>query len=185
MQQRAPYEQHRPVIANATRSSSLSFSCAWSCACACDGAGGGTPVSSIGSSGGRPYPPHLGAARGGRRRVNVVAAGREYRAVKRLGRMLADIAAAHVAREAFEVALERRAEAAAAAGTQDVGIARVQDLVERLAVVEALLLRRGETMDRDRIAGSAEPALEAPRLALHPIHLRVEAKVVARLHHLL
>src|SRR5262245_15149596 len=61
----------------------------------------------------------------------------------------------------------------------------VQDLVERLAVVEALLLRCGETMDRDRIAGSAEPALEAPWLALHPIHLRVEAKVVARLHDLL
>ena len=38
------FEQHRPVIASATRSSSLSFSCAWSCACACDGAGGGTPV---------------------------------------------------------------------------------------------------------------------------------------------
>src|SRR5215467_7733799 len=37
--------------------------------------------------------------------------------------MLANIAAAHVAREAFEVALERRAEAAAAAGAQDVGIA--------------------------------------------------------------
>src|SRR5262249_12147630 len=49
----------------------------------------------------------------------------------------------------------------------------------------ALLLRCGETMDRDRIAGSAEPALEAPWLALHPIHLRVEAKVVARLHDLL
>src|SRR5262249_8787533 len=99
--------------------------------------------------------------------------------------MLADIAAAHVWREALEVALERRAEAAAAAGAQDVGIARVQYLVERLAVVEALLLCCGETMDRDRIAGSAEPALEAPWLALHPIHLRVEAKVVARLHHLL
>ena len=28
--QRSFYEQHRPVIANATRSSSLSFSCAWS-----------------------------------------------------------------------------------------------------------------------------------------------------------
>src|SRR5262249_3444372 len=113
--------------------------------------------------------------------VDVVAAGREDRAVKRLGRMLADIAAAHVAREAFEVALERRTEAAAAAGTQDVGIAGVQHLVERLAVAEALLLRCGETMDRDRIAGSAKPALEAPRLALPPIHLRVEAQVVAPL----
>jgi len=51
--------------------------------------------------------------------------------------------------------------------------------------VEALFLRGGETVDRDRIAGTAEPALEAPRLALHPIHLRVETKVVARLHHLL
>src|SRR5262245_40699367 len=133
----------------------------------------------------QPLPAHLGAARRGCRRVDVVAAGFEYRAVKRLGRMLADIAAAHVAREAFEVALERRAEAAAAAGAQDIGIARVQDLVERLAVVEALLLRGGETVDRDRIAGTAEPAFEAPRLALHPIHLRVETKVVARLHHLL
>src|SRR5262249_60437065 len=82
-------------------------------------------------------------------------------------------------------AVERRAEATAAGGAQDIGIARVQHLVERLAVVEALLLRRAETVDRDRIAGSAEPALEAPRLALHPIHLRVETKVVARLHHLL
>ena len=133
----------------------------------------------------QPLPAHLGAARRGRRRVDLVAAGREYRAVKRLGRLLADIAAAHVAREAFEVALERRAEAATAAGAQDIGIARVQDLVERLAVVEALFLRGGETVDRDRIAGTAEPALEAPRLALHPIHLRVETKVVARLHHLL
>src|SRR5260370_26809987 len=90
----------------------------------------------------QPLPAHLGAARRGRRRVDVVAAGREYRAVKRLGRLLADIAAAHVAREALEVALERRAEAAAAAaaGAQDIGIARVQDLVERLAVVEALFL---------------------------------------------
>src|SRR5215831_5147011 len=133
----------------------------------------------------QPLPAHLDAARRGRRGVDVVAAGREYRAVKRLGRTPADIAAAHVAREAFEVALERRAEAAATAGAQDIGIARVQHLVERLAVVEALLLRGGETMDRDRIAGSAKPAFEAPRLALHPIHLRVEAKVVARLHHLL
>src|SRR3984893_8600394 len=133
----------------------------------------------------QPLPPHLGAARRGRRRVDVVAAGREYHAVKRLGRMLADIAAADVAREALEVALERRAEAAAAAGAQDIGIARVQDLVERLAVVKALFLRGGETVDRDRIAGTAEPALEAPRLTLHPIHLRVEKKVVARLHHLL
>src|SRR5262249_51102381 len=133
----------------------------------------------------QPLPAHLGAARGGPRRVDGVAAGREYRAIKRLGRALADIAAAHVAREAFEVALERRAEAAAATGAQNIGIARVQDLVERLAVVEALLMRCGETVDRDRIAGSAEPALEAPRLALHPIHLRVEAKVVARLHDLL
>src|SRR5262249_32317068 len=99
--------------------------------------------------------------------------------------MLANIAAAHVAREAFGVALERRAEAAAAAGAQDVGIARVQHLVERLAVVEALLLCCPKTMDRDRIAGSAEPAFEAPRLALHPIHLRVEPEVVARPHHLL
>src|SRR5215510_15346408 len=130
-------------------------------------------------------PAHLGAARRGRRRVDVVAAGREYRPVKRLGRLLADIAAAHVAREALEVALERRAEAATAAGAQDVGIARVQDLVERLAVVEALLLRRPETVDGDRIAGTTEPALEAPGLAFHPIHQRVEAKVVARLHHLL
>src|SRR5262249_2012554 len=102
----------------------------------------------------QPLPAHLGAARRGWRRVDGVAAGFEYRAVKRLGRMLADIAAAHVAREAFEVALERRAEAAAA-GAQDIGIARVQDLVERLAIVEALLLRGGETVDRDRIAGTA------------------------------
>src|SRR6516164_7500161 len=131
----------------------------------------------------QPFPAHLGAARGGRRRVDGVAAGREYRAIKRLGRMLADIAAAHVAREAFEVALERRTEAATAAGAQDVGIAGVQHLVERLAVVEALLLCCPETMDRHRIAGSAEPAFEAPRLALHPIHLGVETKVVARLHH--
>src|SRR6516162_5209814 len=130
-------------------------------------------------------PAHLGAARRGRRRVDVVAAEREYRAVNRLGRMLADIAAAHVAREAREVALERRAEAAAAAGAQDIGIARVQDLIERLAVVKALFLLGGETVDRDRIAGTAEPALEAPRLALHPIHLRVETKIVAGLHHLL
>src|SRR6516162_7434256 len=129
-------------------------------------------------------PARLGAARRGRRRVDVVAAEREYRAVKRLGRMLADIAAAHVARETREVALERRAEAAAA-GAQDIGIARVQDLIERLAVVKALFLLGGETVDRDRIAGTAEPALEAPRLALHPIHLRVKTKVVAGLHHLL
>src|SRR5262249_57805285 len=61
----------------------------------------------------------------------------------------------------------------------------VQDWVGRVAVVEALFLRGGETVDRDRIAGTAEPALEAPRLALHAIHLRVETKVVARLHHLL
>src|SRR5262249_1491178 len=133
----------------------------------------------------QPLPAHLGAARRGCRRVDVVAAGFEYRAVKRLGRMLADIAAAHVAREAFEVALERRAEAAAAAGAQDIGIARVQDLVERLAIVEALLLRGGETVDRDRSAGPAEPPREAPRLALPPIHLRVEPRVVARLPHLL
>src|SRR5262249_51211543 len=53
----------------------------------------------------QPLPAHLGAARRGRRRVDGVAAGLEHRAVKRLGRMLADIAAAHVAREAFEVAL--------------------------------------------------------------------------------
>src|SRR5262245_32692720 len=184
-QQRAPHEQHRPVIASATRSSSLSFSCAWSCACGWGEAGGGTPVSAIGSSCGSPCRPHLDAARRGRRRVDGVAAGREYRAIKRLGRALADIAAAHVARETFEVALERRAEAAAAAGAQDIGIARVQNLVERLAVVEALFLSGGETVDRDRIAASAEPALEAPWLALHPIHLRVETKVVARLHHLL
>src|SRR2546428_7912687 len=116
----------------------------------------------------QPLPAHLGTARGGRRRIDGVAAGREYRAVKRLGRMPADIAAAHVAREAFEVALERRAEAATAAGAQDIGIARVQNLVERLAVVEALLLRGGETVDGDRIAIAAEPALEPPRLALHP-----------------
>src|SRR5262245_13819983 len=89
----------------------------------------------------QPLPAHLGAARRGRGRVDGVAAGREYRAVRRLGRALADIAAAHVVREAFEVALERRAEAATAAGAQDVGVARVQNLVERLAVVEALLLR--------------------------------------------
>src|SRR5262245_24580732 len=88
--------------------------------------------------------------------------------------MLADIAAADVARDAFAVALERRADAAG--GAQDIGIARMQHLVERLAVVEALLLRRGETMDRDRIAGSAKPAFEPPRLALHPIHLRVERR---------
>src|SRR5262249_24097082 len=53
-QQRVPQEQHRPVIAKATRSSSLSFSCAWSCACGWEGAGGGTPVSAIGSSCGSP-----------------------------------------------------------------------------------------------------------------------------------
>src|SRR5262249_841795 len=133
----------------------------------------------------QPLPAHLGAARRGRRRVDGVAAGFEYRAVTSLGRALADIAAAHVARETFPVALERRAEAAAAAGAQDMGIASVQDLVERLAVMEALFLRGGETVDRDRIAGTAEPAFEAPRLALHPIHLRVETKVVTRLHHLL
>src|SRR5262249_55311592 len=124
---------------------------------------------------------HLGAARRGRRRVDVIAAEREYRAVKRLGRVLADIAAAPVARETLEVTLERRAEAATAAGAQDIGIARVQDLIERLAVVKALFLLGGETVDRDRIAGTAEPALEAPRLALHPIHLRVETKIVAGL----
>src|SRR5262249_58553557 len=95
------------------------------------------------------------------------------------------IAAAHVAREAREVALERRAEAATAAGAQDIGIARVQDLIERLAVVKALFLLGGETVDRDRIARTAEPALEAPRLAFHSIHLRVETKIVAGLHHLL
>src|SRR5262245_5093618 len=133
----------------------------------------------------QPLPAHLGAARRGRRRVDVIAARLEHRAVTHLGRALADIAAAHVAREAFEVALERRAEAATTAGAQDVGIAGVQDLVERLAVVKALLLRCPETVDGDRIAGTAEPALEAPGLAFHPIHLRVEAKVVARLHHLL
>src|SRR5262249_34445855 len=129
----------------------------------------------------QPLPTHLGAARRGRRRVDVVAAGREYRAVKRLGRMLADIAAAHVAREAPEIALERRAEAAAAAGAQDIGIARVQDLVERLAVVEALFLRGGELVDRDGLAATAGPALEPPRLALPASHLRVETQVVARL----
>ena len=130
-------------------------------------------------------PAHLGAARRGRRRVDGIRAGREHRAVIGLGRVLADIAAAQVMREALEVTLERRAETTTAAGAQDIGVARVQDLVERLAVVEALFLRGGETVDRDRIAGTAEPALEAPRLALHPIHLRVETKVVARLHHLL
>src|SRR5258707_13585731 len=89
----------------------------------------------------QPLPTHLGAARRGRRWVDVVAAGREYRAVKRLGRLLADIATAHVAREALEVAVERRAEAATAAGAQDIGIAAVQDLLERRPDVEALCLR--------------------------------------------
>src|SRR5262249_12139974 len=56
-----------------------------------------------------------------------------------------------------------------------------QDLIERLAVVKALFLLGGETVDRDRIAGTAEPALEAPRCALHPIHRRVETKIVAGL----
>src|SRR3954454_3418493 len=48
------YEQQRPVIASATRSSSLSRSCAWSCVCVWEDAGGGTPVSAIGSSCGSP-----------------------------------------------------------------------------------------------------------------------------------
>src|SRR5262249_57228869 len=65
------------------------------------------------------------------------------------------------------------------------GSARVEELVERVAVVEGLFLGGGEAVDGDRIAASAEPALEAPWLALHPIHLRVETKVVARLHPLL
>src|SRR3954469_4029443 len=51
---RVRYEQQRPVIASATRSSSLSRSCAWSCVCAWDEAGGGTLVSAIGSSCGSP-----------------------------------------------------------------------------------------------------------------------------------
>ena len=51
---RVRYEQQRPVIASATRSSSLSRSCAWSCVCAWEDAGGGTPVSAIGSSCGSP-----------------------------------------------------------------------------------------------------------------------------------
>src|SRR5262249_40314960 len=130
-------------------------------------------------------PAHLGAARRGRRRVDPINAAYEDRAVIGLGRVLADIAAAHVAPEPLEVALERGTKSAAAAGAQAIRIARVQDLVQRLAVVEALLLRRAKTVDSDRIACGAEPAVEAPRLALHPIHLRVEANVVARLHHLL
>src|SRR5262245_65757304 len=40
-------------------------------------------------------------------------------------------------------------------------------------------------MDRDRIAGVAGPVSQARLLALDPSHLRVEAQVVARLHHLL
>src|SRR5215467_5688509 len=61
----------------------------------------------------------------------------------------------------------------------------MQQLVERLAVVEALLLRRAEARDGDTVAQAREPAREPPRLALYAIHLRVEANVVARLHHLL
>src|SRR2546430_14363986 len=75
----------------------------------------------------QPLPAHLGAARRGRRRVDLVAAGREYRAVKRLGRLPADIAAAHLAREAPEVALERRAETALAAGAPEIRPSPVQE----------------------------------------------------------
>ena len=127
--------------------------------------------------------PDSGGA--GRRRVDGIRAGREHRAVIGLGRVLADIAAAQVMREALEVTLERRAETTTAAGAQDIGVARVQDLVERLAVVEALLLGLAEARNRDAVAQTREPAFEPPRLALHPVHLRVEADVMPRLHHLL
>src|SRR5256886_4085694 len=61
----------------------------------------------------------------------------------------------------------------------------IRDLTVTGVQTCALPICGGEPVDRDRIAGTAEPALEAPRLALHPIHLRVETKVVARLHPLL
>src|SRR5262249_51689763 len=56
--------------------------------------------------------------------------------------------------------------------------------VERLAVVETLLVGGPEAMDGDRVAESGEATVETPGLTLHPVHLRVEAQVVARLHHL-
>src|SRR5262245_35118732 len=134
---------------------------------------------------GQRLTAHLRAPRGGRRGVDHVGAGHEYRAVVFLRRLPADIAASHIAREMIEITLERRAEATAAARAQDVGVARVQHLVERLAVVEALLLGGPEAVDGDRIAEPGEAAIETPGLALHPVHLRVETQVMARLHHLL
>src|SRR5262249_20784197 len=129
--------------------------------------------------------PQLSTARRGRGGVELVGAGLENRAVILLRSVPADIAAAHIARQTVEIAVERRAEAAAAAGAQYIGVAGVQHLVERLTVVEALLLRLAEAVDGDRVAVAGEPAVEPPRLALPPIDLRIEADVGACLHHLL
>src|SRR3954471_13422837 len=100
----------------------------------------------------QPLSAHLGASSLGLRRINPVRRRLEHRAVIFFRRILADIAATHIARETVEVALERRAEAAATPRAQDIGVTGVQNLVERLAIVEALLLRRPEAVNGDRVA---------------------------------
>ena len=127
---------------------------------------------------------HVGAQQVARRDIDLVGAGDEHHAVIFLGRLLRHVAAAHVALDRDELAVEWRAEAAASAGAQDVGVARFQHLVEGLAVGKALL-GLGEAMDGDAIAGAGEAAEQAPGLAHHPVHLGIEADVVARLHDLL
>src|SRR4051794_39206913 len=129
----------------------------------------------------QPLPAHLGTPDPGRRRIDPVRLRLEHGAVILFRRILADIAATHIARETVEVTLERRAEAATTTRAQDISVAGVQNLVERLAIVEALLLRRAEAMKGARVAETGEASLEPPRFAFPPAHLRVEAKIGARL----
>src|SRR5579875_3615452 len=109
----------------------------------------------------------------------------EYGAIHAPGGVAADVAAAYVARQRRKIPLERRAVTAAAARAQNVGVPRLEHLIERLAVREMRLLGLAVPVQRDRIAQTRVAAVETPRLALHAIHLRREADVVERLHHLL
>src|SRR5579885_3571241 len=88
-------------------------------------------------------PPPLGGFA-----IQRPAAAEEDGTVIALGRLARDIALAHVVFERVERPVQRRPETAAAARAQDVGVAGMEDLVERLAAREIMLVRV-EAMDRD------------------------------------
>ena len=123
---------------------------------------------------------HLRTTRKRCRFIDLQSISTKNHAIICFGRLPGHIATAHIALQGGEIALQWRTITAAATGTQNVRVTRLQHLVECLAVKKIHFLAFAKAMQRHTVAQCRQAAIESPRLAFDAIHLRAEAYGVAR-----